>query len=197
MSIKRGTGRQALIDATADVLRTGGEVHIKDVAATAGVSHTLVYRHFPDGGKEELVAEAHAHLFRGLAETDIAELVEILETAGADRAALHNFAVRVLSPKRTAKRWSRLETLAQTRTNAYVSARIEDVRRGLISSFADRLRVLQPDLSKEAATALSIVTQALPLGITAISGTDMSTRVRGVVAGMWTDLFIREFTVAD
>jgi AcrR family transcriptional regulator len=187
----------ALIEATAEVLRAGGEVQIKEVAATAGVSHTLVYRHFPDGGKDEMIAEAHSHLFRGLAETDIAELLEILETNGADRTAIHSFALRVLSPRRTATRWSRLEALAQARTNAYISDRIEEVRSGLIRSFADRLMVLQPNLPKDAATALSIVTQALPLGITAISGADMTKRVREVVAGMWTDLFIRELTDAD
>ena len=191
MTVKRGTGRLALIGATADVLRVGGEVQVKEIAATAGVSHTLVYRHFPVGGKDELVAEAYAHLFRGLAESDIEDLFDILETSGLDRDRIRDFVLIILSP-----RWSRLEALAQTRTNPYVAARIEDARRDLIGTFAKRLRRVEPAMTEQSATAFSVIAQALPLGITAIGGLAMPKALREEVAGMWADTLVNLLALA-
>lgn len=196
MTVKRGTGRAALIEATADVLRAGQEVQIKDIAAVAGVSHTLIYRHFPEGGKEELVAEAYAYLFRGLAEQDIADLFAILEVSGLDRDAISGFIVTLLAPRRGDVRWLRLEALAQSRTNPYIAERIEDARRSLVQMFADHLRTLEPALSRESASAFSILAQALPLGVTAIGGSGLSKSLRAAVADMWAGMLVDALTAA-
>ncbi len=190
MAIRRGDGRQALIEATADVLQRGEEVQIKAIAETAGVSHTLIYRHFPDGGKEELIAEAYAHVFQSLARTDIDRLFEVLAEPLPMRESVRTFMLTILDPMRTQVRWARLEALAQTRTNPYVADRIESARRGLIDAFAVRLRELAPALNEETATGISLIAQALPLGITAIGGPLMSARQRAIVAGLWSEAIV-------
>lgn len=197
MTVKRGTGRTALIEATADVLRAGEEVQVKDIAAVAGVSHTLIYRHFPIGGKEELIAEAYAYIFRGLAEQDIEDLFTILEASGVDRDVIRNFIVTLLNPRRGDVRWLRLEALAQSRTNPYVAERIEQARRALVQDFADRLRRLEPRLSPESASAFSILAQALPLGVTAIGGAGLSKSLRETVAGMWAGMLVDALEAAS
>ena len=197
MTVKRGTGRTALIEATADVLRAGEEVQVKDIAAVAGVSHTLIYRHFPIGGKEELIAEAYAYIFRGLAEQDIEDLFTILEASGVDRDVIRNFIVTLLNPRRGDVRWLRLEALAQSRTNPYVAERIEQARRALVQEFADRLRRLEPRLSPESASAFSSLAQALPLGVTAIGGAGLSKSLRETVAGMWAGMLVDALEAAS
>lgn len=197
MTVKRGTGRTALIEATAAVLRAGEEVQVKDIAAVAGVSHTLIYRHFPIGGKEELIAEAYAFIFRGLAEQDIEDLFTILEASGVDRDVIRNFIVTLLNPRRGDVRWLRLEALAQSRTNPYVAERIEQARRALVQDFADRLRRLEPRLSPESASAFSILAQALPLGVTAIGGAGLSKSLRETVAGMWAGMLVDALEAAS
>lgn len=196
VTVKRGSGKAALIEATADVLRAGQEVQVKDVAAAAGVSHTLIYRHFPTGGKEELIAEAYAYLFRGLAEQDIEDLFAILEVSGVDRDAIQGFIVTLLNPRRGDIRWLRLEALAQSRTNPYIAERIEEARRALVQVFADRLRKLEPRLSRESASAFSILAQALPLGVTAIGGSGLSKSMREAVARMWAGMLVDAMAAA-
>ncbi len=190
MVIKRGDGRQALIEATADVLQRGEDVQIKAIAETAGVSHTLIYRHFPDGGKEELIAEAYAHVFQALAKADIDRLFEVLADPLPMRESVRSFMLTILDPARTTVRWARLEALAQTRTNPYVEERIESARRGLIDAFAIRLRELAPAIDEETATGISLIAQALPLGITAIGGPHMSAQQRDTVAVLWSEAIV-------
>ena len=190
MVIKRGDGRQALIEATADVLRRGEEVQIKSIAETAGVSHTLIYRHFPSGGKEEMVAEAYAHIFQALAQTDIDRLFTVLANPAPMRESVRDFMVTILDPGRAELRWARLEALAQTRTNPFVADRIEGARRAFIDAFATRLRQLAPDLDERTAEGISLIAQALPLGITAIGGPTMNTRQRETVASLWSEAIV-------
>lgn len=190
MSIKRGTGRQALIDATAEVLRRGEEVQIKEIAASVGVSHTLIYRHFPQGGKDELIAEAYAQLFRGLADADIDRVGTLLTESGPDRSAVRALAMDILDPERSEFRWARLEALAQVRVNPYAAERIEAVRRELIEAFADRLLQTQPDLSRDAALAVSLLSQALPFGVTAMGGGDLDEAQRELLADMWAGFLV-------
>lgn len=193
--IKRGTGRQGLIEATADVLRRGDEVQITEVAASVGVSHTLVYRHFPQGGKDEMVAEAYAYLFAGLASSDIDELFTALASArprtpASLRQVISGFVLEVLNPARAQTRWARLEALAQARTNPYVAERIAAARVGLVRTFADRLLDFEPALGEEDALALSLLSQAMPLGLTAIAGPALPPRQRRTVASMWADAVV-------
>lgn len=173
MVIKRGTGKEALIEAAANVLARGEDVQITDVAATVGVSHTLVYRHFPKGGKEELIAEAYAKLFRGLATHDFDTFFEVLNARGADRESIRDFYATVIDPKRADVRWARLEALVQARTNPYLSELIEASRQALISDFADRLMLFRPGLARQSAVSISLLMQAIPLGLIAIAGAEI------------------------
>ena len=196
MAIKRGDGRQALIEATASVLSRGEDVQIKEIAETVGVSHTLVYRHFPLGGKDEMVAEAYATLFRGVAQSDFDRLFTALAAPGPTRDRIRDLVLAVLSPRRADVRWARLEALVQTRMNPYVAERIEDARQGLIQGFADRLREIEPVLSADTAVGLSLISQALPLGITAIGGPGLTRKQRETVAELWADVMVHAFDQA-
>jgi AcrR family transcriptional regulator len=190
MAIKRGDGRQALIEESASVLSRGADVQIKEVAASVGVSHTLVYRHFPEGGKDEMVAEAYAHLFKGLAQSDFDRLFTALGDPGSARDSIRDLILAVLSPRRADVRWARLEALAQTRVNPYAAERIEGARQSLIQGFANRLREIEPGIDPDAAVGLSLIAQALPLGITAIGGPGLTRQQRESVAGMWADAMV-------
>lgn len=182
MSIKRGTGRQALIDATADLLRAGDDVQVADVAGRVGVSHTLIYRHFPEGGKEELLGEAYAEIFRGVASQDMADLIAVVTRDGLSHEALCSVARKILSPTRDQRRWARLEALAQVRTNPYAARRIDEARQQLLAESARSLREIDPSWSKDYAEALAVSLMALPLGITAIGGTELSRARRDMLA---------------
>ena len=187
MAVKRGMGRQALIEATAEVLRAGGEVQVSDIAAELGVSHTLVYRHFPEGGREELIAEAYAHLFRGLARNDIDEFFELITRQGHDRDALVAFAQQVMSPRRRDLRAARLLALAQSLASDLVASRVDSVRQELVGTMADRLRMFDSRWSEAEATALAVYLLAFPLGVTAVAGRDLSKTQRDYLAGFWAD----------
>jgi AcrR family transcriptional regulator len=193
VAIKRGNGRQALIEATAAVLSRGEDVQIKEIAATVGVSHTLVYRHFPEGGKDEMVAEAYAQLFRGVAQSDFDRLFTALTAPGSTRDRIRDLVLAVLSPRRANVRWARLEALVQTRVNPYVAERIEGARQALIEGFADRLREIEPGLPPDTAVGLSLLSQSLPLGITAIGGPGLTRRQRETVAELWADAMVYLF----
>lgn len=185
MVIKRGTGRQALIDVTATLLASGEQVQVKEVAALAGVSHTLIYRHFPDGGKEEMVAEGYATLFRGLAETDIDDLFAIIDERGLDQTRIAEFLLTLLDRHRNDVRWLRIEALVESRHNPYLAERIEVVRKSLIRRFALRLQALTPPVPHDQALAISVLAQAIPLGITAVAGTGLSRPQRVELSLAW------------
>jgi AcrR family transcriptional regulator len=193
VAIKRGDGRQALIEATAAVLSRGQDVQIKEIAETVGVSHTLVYRHFPEGGKDEMVAEAYGHLFKGVAQSDFDRLFTALKAPGPTRDRIRDLVLAVLSPRRADVRWARLEALVQTRMNPYVAERIEGARQALIQGFADRLREIEPGLPADTAVGLSLISQALPLGITAIGGPGLTRQQRETVAELWADAMVHLF----
>lgn len=189
--VRRGTGREALVSATADVLMAGGDVQVKEVASAAGVSHTLIYRHFPEGGKEELVAEAYAEIFRGLAREDIDQMFDAIHESGGDvRGELRQVARRIFDPRRDARRAARLEALAQIRLNPYVGSRIEDMRKELIQYATERIMDLKVGMAPATARAVSMVTQAIPLGITALAGVRLAKADRESVADMWADTIV-------
>jgi AcrR family transcriptional regulator len=194
MAIKRGSGRQALIEATADLLRAGGDVQVADVAARVGVSHTLIYRHFPEGGKEELLGEAYAEVFRGLASQDMADLMAVVKRDGPSRDAIRSFARRLLSSTRDERRWARLEALAQVRTNPYAERRIDEVRQQLLAESSVSLLEINPSWTRDYAEALAISLMAIPLGLTAIGGTHLSRARREILAEQSTDAVIALLT---
>ena len=208
MGIQRGTGRAALVEATAEALMRGDEVRVIDVAAAAGVSHTLVYRHFPSGGRDEMIAEAYALLYRGMSIGDFEAFAQLMTDPAVSRSLAHasisgdessraahiealrhrleEFVASLLHPRRTAIRIARLKALVEAQTNAYVAERIEDVRRSLVQDLAAMIQRAVPDLDPLDATSLSIISQALPLGVTTITGGSMTARQRDHVAAMWT-----------
>lgn len=188
--VKRGTGRDALIQATAEVLLNGGEVQVKEVAAIAGVSHTLIYRHFPDGGKEELVAEAYAEIFRGLAKDDVDRVVDVI-AAGVDvRTELRRVARAIFEPRREGRRAARLEALSQIRLNPHAEARIDAMRKELVQHGTDRIVALGLGVDPRRARTISLITQAVPLGITAIAGVNLAREDRQAVADLWADTIL-------
>lgn len=190
MTIKRGTGREALIEATAETLLRGEQVQITEIAAAVGVSHTLIYRHFPEGGKDELLGEAYARLFIGMAEADIDALFEILSTPGDRRSRIRELIVELLGPRRREHRWARLEALAQVRSNPYAAVRIESARAVMVESFATRLQRVEPHLGPVDARAIAIIAQAMPIGVTAFAGTRMSPAERDSLAEHWSDALV-------
>lgn len=214
MGIQRGTGRTALVEAAAAILLRGDEVRITDVAAAAGVSHTLIYRHFPAGGKDELVAEACALLFRGLADGDFEAFAELTsdpvisstfargpgspasrqqpspEQLAVFRERLVEFEMTLLNPRRTPIRMARLQALLQAQTNPFVAERVDAVRRALVHDLAALLQRTFPDLTPADTTSLSILAQSMPLGVTAIAGGTISRAQRANLAAMWADMLI-------
>ena len=185
--VKRGTGREALVAATADVLMAGGDVQVKEIAAAAGVSHTLIYRHFPEGGKDELIAEAYAEIFRGLAKEDVDRVVDVIAAGGDVQEQLRAVARSIFDPRRGGRRAARLEALAQARLNPHVEARIDAMRRELVEHAADRIVALGMGVDPRRARTISMLTQAVPLGITALAGSTMSKADREAVADLWAD----------
>lgn len=188
--VKRGTGRDALVSATAEVLLAGGDVQIKEIASTAGVSHTLIYRHFPDGGKEEMVAEAYAEIFRGLAKEDIDRVVDVIAGGIDVQAGLRRVARSIFDPRRGSRRAARLEALSQTRINAYAEARIDAIRKELVQHAADRIVALDVGVDPQRARTISMITQAVPLGITALTGRTLQKADREAVADLWADTIL-------
>ena len=188
--LKRGEGRDALVQATVDLLREGHAIQVKEVAARAGVSHTLIYRHFPDGGKEELIAEAYAELFKGLVLEDMDELLTLVENGAIDRERLRAYGMRLLSPGRDEVRGLRLDALAQVRLNPYLAPRIGRARQDLVAGVAEAFVQVVPHLPKATAIAIAVLHQGVPLGVTAIGGASMSRATREAVADMWADSFL-------
>jgi AcrR family transcriptional regulator len=163
---------------------------VKEVAAAAGVSHTLIYRHFPEGGKEELIAEAYAELFRGVAKEDVDRVIDVI-AAGVDvRGELRKVARGIFDPRRGTRRAARLEALSQIRLNPYLEARIETMRRELVQHAADRIVALGFGVHPRRARAISMMTQAVPLGITAIAGADVTKADREAIADLWADTIV-------
>lgn len=196
-SVTRGTGRAAMVQAAADCLLEGREVKVLDVAEAAGVGHTLIYRHFPDGGRDELVAEAYAQLFRG----QVAEDLEVLGNLSADadeRWQQINQQYRsLLSPARDRIRWARLEAIAKARSNPYIAERLEAAREELIDLAVDVLTAIDTwHLDVERTRAFATVMLAVPLGTTPMLGPEASTRERHAVADLWTDILMN-WLVAD
>ena len=190
VTIARGTGRQALIEATAEVLRTGGDVQVSQIATDLGISHTLVYRHFPDGGREQLVAEAYAHLFRGFASADVEEFFRIISLGSIDTAELVALGERILGPRRKDVRAARLLALSASLANDQVAEYVERARRELVDDFIERLRAHDAGWSDEGATALAVLTLGIPLGIAAVGGRDLGRGERTALARMWADAIL-------
>jgi len=163
----------------------GDAVQLTEIATSVGVSHTLVYRHFPDGGKDELLGEAYARLFIGLAEGDIEALFDILADPRGRQARVRDLILEVLEPRRRDHRWARLEALAQVRGNPFAASRIEAARATMVESFAVRLMRIEPWLSVVDARAIAVLAQAMPIGVTAFAGLRPGEQERAALAELW------------
>lgn len=185
----RGGGREAMIVATIDTLREGREVRVLEIAEAAGVSHSLIYRHFPDGGREELIAEAYARIYRTTVDEDLAALRQIEGTPEDFLAQVRELMLVVLSPARVPVRWGRLEALAAARTNPHLARRIESARTDMVEGLTDLLCsrwVVGRDRAE--VRAFAILTLSLPLGLTAMLPVDVEAQESGVVADEWSRL---------
>lgn len=187
----RGSGRAAMIEAAADALLAGREVKVLDVAEQAGVRHTLIYRHFPAGGRDELVAEAYAKLFQG----QVAHYLALLESHSTDlsvlREQLRADYRATLEADRDDMRWARLEALAKARVNPYVADRLDAARDELVD-LAVKVLTDRPGwrMDQRRTRAFALVVLSVPLGLTAMLGPQASESQRHDVADMWADLVV-------
>ena len=175
-----------MIEAAVAELRAGRQVKVLDVAAAAGVSHSLIYRQFPDGGREELIAEAYARIFLSTSEQDLQttrslsdDPDELLE----ELAALYR---TILSPEREEQRWSRLEALAQARRNPLVAQHLRAARNDLIDELVTDL-ANRPgwQFNQHTTRAFATLIHSLPLGLTAMIEHDISDEEIATIADVW------------
>lgn len=177
-----------MILATMDCLRQGREVRVLEIAEAAGVSHSLIYRHFPEGGREELIAEAYARVYRSTVDEDLAALNRINGRQEDLLAKVRELIMVVLSPARVPVRWGRLEALAAARTNHYLARRIESARTDLVEGLTDLLCARWADRDREEVRAFAILTLSLPLGLTAMLPVEFDAAESEAVADEWTRL---------
>lgn len=185
-STPRGGGREAMILATIETLRRGEDVRVLEVAEAAGVSHSLIYRHFPDGGREELIAEAYARIYSTLVEEDLEALRRIDGTPEEFLAQVRALLLVVLSPARVSARWGRLEALAAARTNPHLAQRIESARSDMVEGLTDILcGGWAIDRPRDEVRAFAILSLSLPLGLTAMLPMEVDAAEREAVADEW------------
>lgn len=185
----RGSGREAMIVATIDTLREGREVRVLDIAEAAGVSHSLIYRHFPAGGREELIAEAYARIYRTTVDEDLAALRRIEGSPAEFLARVRQLMVVILSPDRVPVRWGRLEALAAARTNPHLAERIESARSDMVEGLTDVLCERWAEgRDRSEVRAFAMLTLSLPLGLTAMLPLEVDPAEREAVADEWSRL---------
>ena len=185
----RGAGRDAMIGAAAESLLAGREVKVLEVAEQAGVRHTLIYRHFPEGGRDELIAEAYAELFRG----QVAEDLELIRRLSADpdelREQIRDQYRRILSKKRDRIRWARFEALARARSNPYVAERLDAAREELLDRAVEILTAQHGwSLNPAQTKSLAVLILGVPLGTTPMLGQNATAQERNEVADMWAEV---------
>lgn len=178
-----------MIAATVDSLRAGREVRVLEIAEAAGVSHSLIYRHFPHGGREELIAEAYARVYRQTVDADLAALSKINGTKEEFLAGVREIMMVVLSPARVPVRWGRLEALATARTNPYLAMRIEAARTEMVEGLTDLLyERWAGGRSRLEVRAFAMLTLSLPLGLTAMLPVEVDARDSESVVDEWSRL---------
>lgn len=175
-----------MIAAAVEVLRQGREVRVVEVAESAGVSHSLIYRHFPQGGREELIAEAYARIFRAAVMSDIEAVTQLEPDTKNLRPRLHGIYRQILSGARAKSRWARLEALAQSRRNAHAARRMDQTRAELLDGVAAALqRTAGWDISAERTRAYALIALSVPLGFTAMVEPAADEAIRDQVADVW------------
>lgn len=190
----RGSGRSAMVQAAADSLLAGREVKVLDIAEAAGVRHTLIYRHFPDGGRDELIAEAYAHIFRGQVASDLEVLRHLSADPNEQRQTVKRQYRTLLSPERDRMRWARLEAIAKARSNPYIAERLEAAREELLTLAVDVLTSISTwRLDPRRTRACAVIMLGVPLGVTPMLGPDASVAERNAVADLWTDMLMSWF----
>ena len=188
-STPRGGGREAMIAATVDTLREGREVRVLEIAETAGVSHSLIYRHFPEGGREELIAEAYARIFRGAVAEDLAQLRGFSGSQANLREQLVLLHNTVLAADRAPQRWARLEALSAARTNAYLAERIEATKAELVDALTDQiLGTVELSATREQVREFCALVLGIPLGLTAMLPVEIEPDRVAVLSEVWADL---------
>ena len=197
-NVQRGTGREAMIEEAAKVLRAGQELRVLDIAKAAGVSHSLIYRHFPQGGREELIAEAYARIFRAHVSEDLAAFAKFSSEPAEMRRQLQALFEGILTRERAEDRWARLESLAQGRTNPHVEARINATKEELLGEMA-RLMMALPrwQLSETQAVAFSTLMLSLPLGLTPLVEPHATPAQRTAIAAVWTTMVLVTVAALD
>lgn len=187
----RGGGRDAMIKAAAESLLAGREVKVLEVAEEAGVRHTLIYRHFPEGGRDELIAEAYAQLFLGQVDDDLDLIRKLPPDPEKMREQIRARYRTIFSKRRDPIRWARFEALAKARSNPYVAQRLDAAREDLLERAVAAL-MDQPGWSMDAAQTRSfaVLVFGMPLGATPMLGRDATAKERNATADMWADVVL-------
>ncbi len=111
----RGAGRERILAAALEILDTQGEAALRfaEIASRADVAVSAITYHFAT--REGLVAELHAHRFRGLAEDDLAMMKQIATTAATREqlvAGLTSVTAAVVAAGRADNRLARIVSIA-------------------------------------------------------------------------------------
>lgn len=180
-----------MINAAVAALEDGREIRVLDIAAVAGVSHSLIYRHFPDGGRQELIAEAYAQMFRASVADDVNAVVDLSASIEDLEAQLTVLYGRVLAEGRSRRRWGRLEALAESRRNEYAARRMDETREELVDGVTQALMSLPMWQFGEVQTrAYAIIALGVPLGFTALVEPHADAATRHEVAKVWAQISV-------
>ncbi|CAN5579442.1 hypothetical protein BH10ACT3_BH10ACT3_01740 [soil metagenome] len=172
--------RDRLIDVTIELLEQRGNhaLRLADIAREAGVAVSTIYAHFRD--RTDLVAAARLTQFKAHANEAIAR-VEMALDPSLTREDFITVAIwpTLLAPDEPdgkARRWDRLEAIADSRHLPELSRQLQEMQEGLSEQVialirrSQELELLDPTLD---ATALAMLTQVIRLGLALwdISGT--------------------------
>lgn len=164
--------RDRLLEVTVDLLNESGDhaLRLADVARRSGVAVSTIYAHFRD--RTDLVAAARLVQFRAHAAESIARAEQALDPALSREDFMEAAQWPTLrspgDPDAMARRWDRLEAIADSRHLPELAARLGQLQAGLSDRVTAVIRrsqdlgLVDPELDPEAVAMLS---QVLRLGL--------------------------------
>jgi len=189
---ERTDAREALIDATLEVILTRGidAVKIDEITLAVGVSKGAIYWHFED--RADLIRQSlREHLRRMIAE-HVAGINEAIETATSKDDYLLQISRHLANPydaDEVELRWQKLELLAASRRDEEMAGLMRDLQRRSLSLYVDINRsaqergILRPDVDP---VAVAVALNAMALGSNLISVLDGE----GPNPQAWTELML-------
>lgn len=173
--IERPDARQALIDATLEVILTRGidAVKIDEITDAVGVTKGAIYWHFED--RADLIKQSlREHLRRMIAE-HVTGINQAIETATSKNDYLIQISQHLANPydaDEVELRWQKLELLAASRRDTEMASLMHDLQKRSLSFYVDINRsaqergILRPDVDP---VAVAVALNAMALGSNLIS----------------------------